>query len=226
MNKGLLQLIGLMVFLSGCGRSSTTVWEDTKSIGRYINRSGKKLWGNEAESKQIQSMDEFKGPVDEEFIPLQSDDIAEQTTEVTTAQPKTSPGSRGSHIPGISQFMNPSNELASIFTTLHFNTDDHVLRDKKGYVAIAKIAEYMKTHPTVHIFISGHCDERASEAYNLALGTRRSNSIRSLLVKRGVPSNRVYTISYGKEMPIDSGHTRSAWAKNRRVEFKLYDKRN
>ena len=82
----------------------------------------------------------------------------------------------------------------------------------------------MKKNPNVYIFVSGHCDERASEAYNLALGTRRANTLRSLLVKKGVNPNHIYTISFGKEMPVDLGHTAEAWSKNRRVEFKIFQK--
>ena len=135
------------------------------------------------------------------------------------------PGAIGSSIPSIDQFVKPASHLASLYQNLYFNTDEHVLRSKEYYKNIANIAEYMKKNTDTYIFVSGHCDERASEAYNLALGTRRANTIRNLLVKHGVNPNHIYTISFGKEMPSDLGHTQDAWAKNRRVEFKIFEKK-
>ena len=127
-------------------------------------------------------------------------------------------------IPSIEHFSVPQAELAELFKNVYFNTDEHVLRKKEYYSVVDRIADYMKKNPNVYIFVSGHCDERASEAYNLALGTRRANTLRSLLVKKGVNPNHIYTISFGKEMPADLGHTSEAWSKNRRVEFKIFKK--
>ena len=87
-----------------------------------------------------------------------------------------------------------------------------------------QIASFLKKHPNIYIFIEGHTDERASEAYNLALGTRRSNCVRELLIKRGAPAKQLFTISYGKERPEVRGHNRASWAKNRRVFFKMYQR--
>lgn len=82
----------------------------------------------------------------------------------------------------------------------------------------------MKERPNMYLFVMGHCDQRASESYNLALGTRRSQAIKKLLIQRGVPASHIYTISFGKEMPLDARATKEAYAKNRRVEFKIYTK--
>jgi|SRR5579859_5314653 len=67
--------------------------------------------------------------------------------------------------------------------------------------------------------IEGHCDERGSTQYNLALGERRANAARDYLVRLGVDAGHVETVSYGKERPADPGHDESAWARNRRVEL-------
>ncbi|HXV14570.1 MAG TPA: peptidoglycan-associated lipoprotein Pal [Candidatus Krumholzibacteria bacterium] len=69
------------------------------------------------------------------------------------------------------------------------------------------------------ITIEGHCDERGTKAYNLALGDKRANAAKAYLVSLGVTSSRITTISYGKERPFDTGHSESAWAKNRRAHF-------
>ena len=80
------------------------------------------------------------------------------------------------------------------------------------------VAAYMKSNPG-KLVIEGHCDERGTAEYNRALGERRAIAAREELVKLGVDSSRMSTISYGKDRPADMGHDESAWAKNRRCEF-------
>ena len=84
----------------------------------------------------------------------------------------------------------------------------------------------MKKNPHVCLGVEGQCAQRASEAYNLALGTRRAQFIRSLLVKAGVESDQINTVSFGKERPISKGNTKESLAKNRRVEFKIFQQRS
>lgn len=214
-----------LTLLTGCHRTSSPVWEDTKTIGRYLQKKGQSLFNQEQDSKMVSSQDGFIGPQDEDYIPLKDEDLKTQFVDQSIPQPKEIPGGAGSSVPSIDQFAKPSAHLATLFQNFYFNTDEHTLKSKESYQAIAKIAEHMKKHPNMYIFVSGHCDERASEAYNLALGTRRANTIRTLLVKRGVKAHQIYTISFGKEMPADPGHTPHAWAKNRRVEFKIFEKK-
>ena len=152
-------------------------------------------------------------------------DIKTQYAEFVVFQPKDSPGDPNSKIPGIDAFIKPTAAIASLFRTVHFNTDDHIIRAKDEYDTIVKMAEFLKKNPHVYIFVEGHTDERASEAYNLALGTRRANFIRSVLVKHGANSDQVYTISYGKEKPRDQDHTTTAWKVNRRSEFKIFEQK-
>jgi peptidoglycan-associated lipoprotein len=80
-------------------------------------------------------------------------------------------------------------------------------------------AAVLKQHPTWAVTIEGHCDERGTAEYNLALGERRAVTARTYLVSLGIPADRLHTISYGKEFPFDPGHTEPAWAKNRRAHF-------
>ena len=80
-------------------------------------------------------------------------------------------------------------------------------------------ADKIKQVTNVSIQIEGHCDERGTQGYNLALGEKRALSTRAHLINLGVDGNRLTTISYGKEEPADPGHTEAAWAKNRRCEF-------
>ena len=78
----------------------------------------------------------------------------------------------------------------------------------------------LKSSPTLKVSIEGHCDSRGSDEYNLALGERRAHVVKSYLVSLGVASDRLETISYGEELPADSAMTKTAWAMNRRTEFK------
>ena len=82
----------------------------------------------------------------------------------------------------------------------------------------------MKKYPNVKIQIEGHCDERGTIEYNLALGERRANSAKKYLISLGMPADQISTISYGKEKPLDSGHNEEAWAKNRRDHFIILSK--
>ncbi len=213
-----------MLSFSGCNRSCGAVWEDTKTVGRHLHRKGRLLWNGELDSRMIANSGQFQGPEEEDFIPLKEEDLKIQYAQENFAQPKLDPGTQGSGIPTIDQFKSPSSKLASIFKNLYFKTDEHILRNKSDYHVVAEIATYLKSNQNVYVFVAGHCDERGSESYNLALGTRRSNTIRNLLIKRGVSPNQVYTISFGKEMPSDISHTPEAWKKNRRVEYKIFKK--
>lgn len=218
-------LIGLAFLMSGCQSSSNTVWEDTKTMGRYIHRKGQLLWKQDVDSRMIESADEFTGPQEEEYVPLRDEDLRTQFADQSIPQPKDIPGAIGSPIPSLDQFVKPTAHLASLFKNIHFNTDEHIIRSKESYKMLVNIAKHMKENTNLYIFVAGHCDERASEAYNLALGTRRANAVRNVLVKNGVNPNHIHTISFGKEMPEDLGHTPEAWAKNRRAEFKIYEKK-
>lgn len=101
-----------------------------------------------------------------------------------------------------------------------FDFDKFDIRnDQKS--ASAEDAAALEERPNIKFEIEGHCDERGSEKYNLALGDRRANELKSYLVAHGVSASRIDTISYGKERPFDPGHNEDAWAKNRRDHFVL-----
>jgi peptidoglycan-associated lipoprotein len=80
-------------------------------------------------------------------------------------------------------------------------------------------AALLKRYPTWTVTIEGHCDERGTAEYNLALGERRAVTARAYLVSLGIPADRLRTVSYGKEFPFDPGHDEAAWTKNRRAHF-------
>jgi len=88
-----------------------------------------------------------------------------------------------------------------------------------GQRVLQENASIMKRYPAWQITIEGHCDERGTAEYNLALGERRALAAKNYLVSLGIPADKVKTVSYGKEFPFDPGHEDAAWSKNRRAHF-------
>ncbi len=101
---------------------------------------------------------------------------------------------------------------------IHFSYDESRLTAEANSI-MADNARWIKSHPGLIIEVEGHCDERGTEEYNIALGQRRAASARSYLENYGVDSSRLRTISYGEAAPMDSGSSEAAWAQNRRAHF-------
>jgi peptidoglycan-associated lipoprotein len=209
--------------LTGCKKKQNNTWEDNKTAGNYKSTGIKSFWNNGNEGISA-NQEEIFNASNEDFIPLREEDLKAQFADGAIPQSRETPGEEGGTLPGIEKFRIPSSQLASIFRNLFFNTDDHILRGQDSMQAVEQIAAYLKEHPETYVFVEGHCDQRGPEAYNLALGSRRANYIRSLLVQKGVNMDQVHTISYGKERPLDSSNTAQAWTKNRRAQFKIYQK--
>ncbi len=107
---------------------------------------------------------------------------------------------------------------SSLLKMIHFDFDKYDIRPQDAEI-LKQNAEVLKRFPMVKIQIEGHCDERGTEEYNLALGERRANSAKRYLISLGISADRITTISYGEERPLDPAHNEEAWAKNRRAEF-------
>ncbi len=97
-----------------------------------------------------------------------------------------------------------------------FDTDQSTVRED-GRQTLNRQAEWLKKYGNYQITVEGHCDERGTREYNLALGERRANAARQYLVAQGIPAARIKTISYGKERPDPVGSDEAAWARNRRA---------
>ena len=113
-------------------------------------------------------------------------------------------------------FEEASRELKPIY----FDYDKAALK-AESKAQLEKAADWLKKNPSVNCQIEGHCDERGTNEYNLALGERRALAARRYLVSLGISSDRIFTISYGEERPAIEGHDESAWKYNRRDEFKI-----
>ena len=105
----------------------------------------------------------------------------------------------------------------------YFNYDDSTL-SADAQSALSTSAAWLKKNPQYNLLVEGHCDERGTEQYNLALGDRRANTAKEYLATLGVDASRIRTVSYGEERPFDPGHDEAAWAKNRRAHLVLVGK--
>jgi peptidoglycan-associated lipoprotein len=104
---------------------------------------------------------------------------------------------------------------ANVGDRIFFDTDKSDIKPEARRT-LERQAEWLKKYPNVTVTVEGHCDERGTREYNLALGERRANAAKNVLVALGIPANRVTTISYGKERPAVVGSNEQAWAQNRR----------
>jgi peptidoglycan-associated lipoprotein len=105
-------------------------------------------------------------------------------------------------------------------STVYFDYDKSEIRDEYRS-ALYTVVENMKKFSEIRIQVDGHCDERGTAAYNLALGERRANAAKKFLSDAGISGSRIETKSWGEEKPATEGHNDAAWAKNRRDDFKV-----
>ena len=101
---------------------------------------------------------------------------------------------------------------------IHFGYNDYSIEAQDSSVLRVN-ATWLSKHPNTHVQVEGHCDERGSEEYNIALGARRAQAAKDYLETLGVSSQRISTISYGKELPLCTEHDESCWSQNRRDHF-------
>ena len=134
-----------------------------------------------------------------------SADVSKNPPPISTTEPKPIPEK-------------PPVDLAYQLSDIHFDFDSADLRGSERDI-LSKHGDWLNANSSVRVSIEGHCDERGTVEYNLALGERRARTTKDFLVSYGVADGRLETISYGKERPKDPGHDESAWAKNRRAEF-------
>jgi peptidoglycan-associated lipoprotein len=117
----------------------------------------------------------------------------------------------GSAVPGSEQDL-----VTSVGDRVFFGYNQYDLTSE-ARATIEKQAQWLKTYPNVNVMVEGHCDERGTREYNLALGEKRAMAERNYLIALGIDSKRIQTISYGKERPAVMGSDESSWAQNRRA---------
>lgn len=146
-----------------------------------------------------------KAPVGEEVEP---------SLEITESFPSEDVQKVPAPEPSTIRELNDSGVLA----TVYFAFDSYEL-DDRARLTLQRNARWLRDHSSHAIRVEGHCDERGTIEYNLALGEHRASVVRDYMTSLGVGASRIRIVSYGEEEPIDSGHSESAWAKNRRAKF-------
>lgn len=109
---------------------------------------------------------------------------------------------------------------AALTRDIYFNFDSYALKSE-DLPRLKDLSVWLNSNKRSSLTVEGHCDERGSIEYNMALGQKRAEAVREYLLTLGVEKDRIKTISYGKETPTDTGHTEDAWAKNRRAHMKI-----
>jgi len=145
--------------------------------------------------------------------PEQPKQVAPAKTPETVTEQKAAPAQQAAAAPA-------EQELGIKVEDIHFDFDKSDIRDDAKAV-LKNLAQILSTNPKANVTIEGNCDDRGTSEYNLALGDRRANSAKSYLVSLGVSSNRVKTLSYGKEKPLCTESTEACWTTNRRDHFVL-----
>jgi peptidoglycan-associated lipoprotein len=149
-------------------------------------------------------------------------------TQQPTARTDTAPPPRTELPPAVGQqAMGPVPGSAQDFVVnvgdrVYFDTDAYDVRDDARPLLDAQ-SQWLRRYGAVRVRIEGNCDERGTREYNLALGARRANAVRDYLVSHGVTAERITTISFGKEQPIDIGSGEDAWQKNRNGKTALVE---
>jgi peptidoglycan-associated lipoprotein len=147
-----------------------------------------------------------------ESAPAKPAEKVEETTGFVDAQPKTEAVKESSS--SLAEKLNAQGVLKRI----HFDFDKYDVR-QDAIRTLGDNASAVKQYSQFKVKIEGHCDERGTVEYNLALGEKRARAARDYLVSLGTPVQRLSIISYGKERPMDPGHGEEAWSMNRRAEF-------
>jgi peptidoglycan-associated lipoprotein len=134
----------------------------------------------------------------------------------TDTQPRVESSELSSNI----EEANRQAQLRGFIKDAYFGYDEAAI-GADAQAALTESANWLRSHSQYNLLVEGHCDERGTEQYNLALGDRRANMVKQFLMTLGVDAARIRTVSYGEERPFDPGHDESAWAKNRRAHLVL-----
>jgi len=205
------------LFLAGCPKKTVVVSRDRPPVQK--SEEARRLEAERAakEAKEIKEAEEAK---ERELARIREEEARIKEQEAKMARggdlEKSLVGKKERGIEG---------EVfeSKLLKDIYFDFDKYdVRREDEGI--LKENAAWLKKNPKMKIQIEGHCDERGTSAYNLALGERRASMTKRYLVSLGIASDRISTISYGEERPLDPGHHEEAWAKNRRAHIVVLSK--
>lgn len=195
----LIPVLCLGLILSGCPKKTVPISEPTAQKSEDAARLEAEKAAKEKAEREAREKEEAR--IKEEAAKREKEKEFEKSLVA-----KKQPGIEGEVLE------------SKLLKDIYFDFDKYEVRPQDIGILKENAALIMK-YPNLKIQIEGHCDERGTAEYNLALGERRANSTKKYLVSLGIPADRLSTISYGKEMPLDPGHNEEAWAKNRRSHF-------
>ncbi len=144
-------------------------------------------------------------------------------TNTDFVQTDTQPPITSSQLPTDIEELNRVAQSRGYIQDAFFEYNESTL-SSEAQAALSASADWLKKNGQYNLLVEGHCDERGTEQYNLALGDRRANTVKEYLTTLGVDGGRIRTVSYGEERPFDNGHDDAAWAKNRRAHLVLVGK--
>jgi peptidoglycan-associated lipoprotein len=189
-------ILCLGLFLGGCPKKKVAVSRDLASV-------------QAEEAARLERERQAREARERELAKLREEELKKPTEGELVAKKE----------PGIEGEVYESKLLKDI----HFDFDKYDIRPVDEAV-LKENAVFLKNNPNLKVQIEGHCDERGTAEYNLALGERRANNTKKYLVFLGIPADRISTISYGEEKPLDKGRHEEAWAKNRRAHIVVLSK--
>ena len=200
----LILVVCLGLILSGCPKKTVPISEPTVQKSEDAARLEAEKAAKEKAEREAREKEEAR--IKEEAAKREKEKEFEKSLVA-----KKQPGIEGEVLE------------SKLLKDIYFDFDKYEVRPQDIGILKENAALIMK-NPSLKIQIEGHCDERGTAEYNLALGERRANSAKRYLVSLGIPADRLSTISYGKEMPVDPAHNEEAWAKNRRAHFIILSK--
>jgi len=194
-------ILSFGLFLAGCPKKAVVVNKDEASIQRS------------EEAARLERERQAREAKERELARLKEEELKR------SAGGESEKGFVAKKEPGIEGEVFETKMLKDVY----FDFDKYDIR-REDEATLKGNAAFLKNNPKMKVQIEGHCDERGTVEYNLALGERRANNTKKYLVSLGVASDRISAISYGKERPLDNGHNEEAWAKNRRAHIVVLSK--
>ena len=199
MFQRLIALFAVTFFLAACETASQTASDSSGDSSSTTTTASSDASSSDASSSDASSSDASSSS---------SGDGSSSSSASDSSSASAGAGSSTST-------RTPAEKLTAIGNTVYFAFDSAAL-DPRAQQTLSRQAAFLKVNPSIKITIEGHCDERGTREYNLALGERRASASRDFLLAQGIDAARVRIVSYGKERPVVEGSNEAAWAKNRR----------
>ncbi len=206
----LILVLCLGLFLAGCPKKRVAIYKEQPSVQK--SEEARRLEAERA-AKEAREAREAQEAKERELARIKEEDakLAQKRELEKSLVAKKEQGIEGEVFE------------SKLLKDIRFDYDKYDIRREDEGI-LKENAAFLKKNPNMKVQVEGHCDERGTVEYNLALGERRANSTKRYLVSLGISADRISTISFGKERPLDPGHNEEAWAKNRRAHIVVLSK--